>query len=201
MFRKANLFSALLLGTLFIGGGFFMGYVRDQDIRVMREQIQHQKMVKSSPLFSTTQQQRKGVIKEIWFSQEEGDRLHHRICSDTSLLTLVPQGNKLDLIEKLSNITCWMQDKLYNGPQGEGSFQQARLLKAQEGFYKYSSQEFMAQSVDLSLYRLEGTELPFQSVHVNPFLKGVAKDVSFSVSGKTSQFKAQQFKAELRSVP
>ena len=176
-----------------------MGKVQEKDIHLAREQHQHKKMAKSTPLFSTTEQHRKGVIKEIWFSQEEGDRLHHRICSDTSLLTIVPDGNKLDLIEKLNNITCWMQDKLYTETGKATPFQQARFLKAQEGFYKYSTQEFMAQSVDLSLYRLEGIELPLQSVKIKPFLKGIAKDVSFSVSGKTSQFKAQQFKAELNS--
>ena len=92
-----------------------------------------------------------------------------------------------------------MQDKIYTDPQGGALYEQVRLLKAAEGLYKYSSQEFTAQSVDLSLYRLKGNQLPIQSINALPFLKGIAKNVSFSVSGKNSQFKAQEFKAELNS--
>ena len=46
---------------------------------------------------STTQQQRKGVVKEIWFTQEDNSRLHYRIFSESSLLTFTikPEGKEI----------------------------------------------------------------------------------------------------------
>lgn len=75
--------------------------------------------------------------------------------------------------------------------------QQIRFLAAEDGLYRYTTQEFLAQSVALSLYRLEGHNLPKETVTVKPFLKGIADDVSFAVSGKNPQFQAKHFKAEL----
>ena len=66
-------------------------------------------------------------------------------------------------------------------------------------FTAYASQEFLAQSVALSLYRLGGHELPKEML-AKPFLKGIAEDVSFAVSGKSPQFKAKHFKAELNTL-
>jgi hypothetical protein len=200
MFAKVTLFSSLFLSLLVIVWGLTFATVREQDIQCMKQTIEDQKAAKSSTALSTTQQWRKGVKKEIWFSQEDRSRLHHRICSETSTLTIVPEGNHLDFIERLENITCWMQDKLMAPSMTAPSSQQLRFLRANEGFYHYSSQEFLAQSVDLSLYKLEGHQLPAGLPKVRPFLKGIAKDVAFAVSGKTSQFKAEQFKAEFSTL-
>ena len=94
MFRKATLFFGILLGLLCLVWGICIGAVRSHDVQAMKQQIQNQKMAKSATLFSATEQKRKGVVKEIWFSQENNERLHHRICSDSSVLMIVPQGNK-----------------------------------------------------------------------------------------------------------
>ncbi len=200
MFAKATRFSSLFLGLLVVAWGLTFATVGERDVQLMKQTIENQKVAKSTTALSTTQQWRKGVKKEIWFSQEDRSRLHHRICSETSTLTIVPEGNRLDFIERLENISCWMQDKLIAPSMTTHSSQQLRFLKANEGFYHYSSQEFLAQSVDLSLYKLEGDQLPERLPKIKPFLKGVAKDVTFAVSGKTSQFKAEQFKAEFSTL-
>jgi hypothetical protein len=198
MFRRVTIFSLLLLGVATLFWGYSLFYVRAQDIADIKQKIREQEVTTSKSVFSTTQQQRTGVVKEIWFSQEDDSRLHYRIFSESSLLTIKPEGKSFDLIEKLEKIRCWMQDKLYEPGNGTGPMQQVRFLAAEEGLYRYASQEFLAQTVALSLFRLGGHELPNDSMLLKPFLKGIAQDVSFAVSGKSPQFKAKHFKAELR---
>ena len=180
--------------------GFSIIRIRPSDIAAIQQKIQNQKSISSKNVFSTTQQQRKGVVKEIWFTQEDNSRLHYRIFSESSLLTIKPEGKNFDLIEKLEKIKCWMQDKLYDPTATAGPTQQIRFLAAQEGLYRYTTQEFLAQSVDLSLYRLSGHDLPKEMSTLKPFLKGIAEDVSFGISGKSPQFKATHFKAQLNTV-
>ncbi len=200
MFRTASTYSLLLLGILVFLGGSALVRVKPSDIISIKEKITQQEQASSNSLFTTTQQQRKGVVKEIWFTQEDNSRLHYRIFSESSLLTIKPEGKSFDLIERLEKIKCWMQDKLYEPTAGMSPMQQIRFLAAEEGIYRYTSQEFLAQSVALSLYKLGGHELPTGTLATKPFLKGIAEDVSFAVSGKTPQFNAKHFKAELNTL-
>ena len=86
-----------------------------------------------------------------------------------------------------------MQEKLST----EGTeMQQVRYFEARNGIYQHLSQEFLAHSVALSLYRLPGHTLPLKTIHSTAFLKGIAKDVSFSISGKTQNL-TTDFKASL----
>lgn len=200
MFRRATTFSLLLLGIVTLFWGFSLVRVRSSDIASIRKKIKEEKNASSTQLFSTTQQQRKGVVKEIWFTQEDNSRLHYRIFSESSLLTIKPEGKSFDFIEKLEKIKCWMQDKLYDPAVAAGPMQQIRFLAAEEGLYRYTSQEFLAQSVALSLYRVGGHDLPKEMTGTKPFLKGIAEDVSFAISGKNPQFKAKHFNAELNTL-
>ncbi len=197
MFRQARLLCLLLFGICAALWGLWIAGVRAEDIASIQKKIEEEKEANPKTLFSTTQQQRKGVVKEIWFTQDDGARLHYRIFSESSLLTLKPDGKGLDLVEKLEKIQCWMQDKIYPSPQGAGVMQQIRFLVAEEGLYRYNYQEFLAHTVALSLYRMAGSELPEKIKAEKPFLKGIADDVSFAVSGKNPQFQAKHFKAEL----
>lgn len=194
------MFGLLFLGIFTLLWGYFLFRVRSEDIACIKQKIAEQELATSKSIFSTTQQERQGVVKEIFFSQEDHSRLHYRIFSESSLLTIKPEGKSFDLIEKLEKIKCWMQDKLYEPSPGGGPMQQIRFLAAEEGLYRYTSQEFLAQTVALSLYRLGGHELPKETLSSQPFLKGIAEDVSFAVSGKNPQFKARHFKAELSSL-
>jgi hypothetical protein len=199
MFHRTTLVYLLLLGIFSLLWGFSLARIRSSDIALIKQAIKGQGEANKN-VFSTTDQQRKGVVKEIWFSQEDKTRLHYRIRSESSLLTIQPKGKGLDLIEKLQNIQCWMQDKLYDPSATAGPMQQLRFLAAEEGLYRYTSQEFLAQSVTLSLFRLNGHDLPKETLAAQPFLKGVAKDVSFGISGKSPQFQAKHFKAELSAL-
>lgn len=142
-------------------------------------------------------QNRSGVRKDLWLSQQDRTRLHYRIDSQSSVLTLLPIDDKMDIIENLQQIKCWMQDKLY--AQGSVPMQQMRFFEADHGIYQYSSQRFAANSVALSLFRLPGFALPTSVDPKTAFLRGIAQDVSFSIAGKTTQFQAERFKATLQS--
>lgn len=196
MFRRMTILSLFTLSILTLVWGLCLFRVRPSDLQAASATQNQELSTSDKSLFSTTQQRRTGVVKEIWFTQEDNSRLHYRIFSESSLLTMNPKEKSFDVVEKLEKIKCWMQDKLYDPSSATGAAQQIRFLVAEEGLYRYTAQEFLAQSVALSLFRLAGHELPTEMT-AKPFLKGIAEDVSFAVSGKNPQFKAKHFKAEL----
>src|ERR1043165_6492822 len=169
MFRRVTMLFSLLLGILALLWGYSLVHIRSEDVARMKKKITEHKQSTSTTIFTTSHQQRKGVVKEIWFSQEDNSRLHYRIFSESSLLTIRPEASSFDLVEKLEKIKCWMQDKLYEPTEGAGPMQQIRFLAAEEGLYRYASQEFIAQTVALSLYRLGGHELPHEMIMSQPF--------------------------------
>lgn len=188
--------SGLGVAALIAFGAVKLSLVTQSDVAKYKRLVEQYKQMANQSLSDSATQTREGVRKEIWFSQEDKSRLHYRIESDSSVLTLAPSGGKFDLIENLSNIRCWMQEKLYE--TGASQMQQVRFLQASEGIYRYSQQQFLANSVALSLFRLPGHELITPLSTREAFLKGNARDISFSVSGKTPQFEAHQFTASLR---
>lgn len=196
MFRKTKLISLAVL-CLVVGFWIFQFCaVRASDYRTYKSFLEkHELASSSSSVSSSTHQKRYGVRKDIWFAGEDNARLHYRIESDSSILTLLPGKKKLDIIENLEKMRCWMQDKLLYADSNP--IQQMRYFEADHGSYQYTTAQFVAQSVALSLYRLPGHELPLSYDNKSAFLRGIAEDVSFSVSGKTPQFQAQNFKAIL----
>jgi len=199
MFERATYISLI---SLFIAAVLWLAYfvrVSSSDYDAYKISMQKQELAASAaPTGTTTNQQRQGVRKEIWFTQEDNSRLHYRIQSESSQLSLIPVDKKIELIEKLFKMKCWMQDKLYFTSEHSGPMQQMRFFEAEEGLYRYNIQQFLAQSVALSLFRLPGHNLPAAVNTESAFMKGLAQDVSFSVSGKNPQFQAKQFKATLR---
>ncbi len=167
--------------------------LRSSDVSRFNDMIR-ERDIASSEVPSQTNQHRKQVRKDIWFAHSDGSRLHYQIASAGSLLSLTPIGNKLDVVESLQGVKCWMQDKLSR--EGQGPMQQARLIEAETGLYRYTTQEFTANSVLLSLFKLPGHVLPLEPLESDePFLSGIAKDISVIFSGKTPQFQAENFEA------
>ena len=199
MFRSATLFSLVILTitSLFWIAQFCM--LRPKDLEEYAVMIQEKEVASSTKSnYPKTHQQRKGVRKDIWVSQEDQSRLQYRIDSMASVLTLIPKKGKFEVVENLENIKCWMQDKLYYASGNEDAMQQARYLEADRGEYRFNTQEFIAQKVGLSLFRIPGHTLPKQQFDMKKaYLKGVAQDVSFSLAGKIPHFHAQDFKASL----
>lgn len=193
MFKKKMI---LLLAVLTPAVAFWIyqiAVVKSADLENYNQRIRMREIA-SAKAPSQTDQHRKQVQKDIWFSQSDGSRLHYQIASTGSLLSLMPIGNKFDIVESLQGVKCWMQDKL---SREEGAqIQQARLIEAQTGQYRYTTQEFKANSVLLSLFKIPGHILPVEPLESDePFLSGIATDISVIFSGKTPQFQADNFEA------
>jgi hypothetical protein len=198
MFRSVTAFSIGACALALFAWAALFSVPRASDLAAYGAFMKEKTLASTSSHFaSATKQRRSGVRKDIWFAQEDNSRLHYRIESASSVLTLLPQDQKMDLVETLQEMRCWMQDKLYTGPHSE-PMQQMRYLEAAEGVYRYSTQQFLAQTVSLSLFRTPGHELSFNLHPRQAFLKGVGQDVSFVISGKVPQFQAQHFKASFQ---
>jgi len=197
-FRKTVLVASCSFCFLLIIWFLLFVVVYPSDLKKYKSFLDNSKISSSKQLSSTTNQKRQGVRKDIWFTQDDLSRLHYRIDSEYSMLTLVPEGSSWDVIEHLEKIKCWMQDKLYVVDANSPFMQQVRYFEADQGSYQFKLQQFDAKTVALSLFRLPGHTLTFAEDPKNAFLKGVAQDVSFSVAGKTPQFQAQHFKAFLK---
>lgn len=194
MIKRFQALCSLSLITLTLCWFLWLIPFSKTDITHFRDLILKKK--EQVPLLSTAEQQRTGITKELFIATPEG-RLHHRIISASSTLTLTPNKHKVDVVEQLHNITCWTQEKLYETAASQRKEQQVRKLTAKEGLYRYSSQQFTADSVDFFLYRLPGFELPQNPPATPPLLKGHAQTISLFMADNTPQFRANQFKAEL----
>ena len=197
MFRSFTKLSTLAIGILSVFVLTYITWVRKEDLSSYLRSKSEQEQIAKQPLFSTAKQNRKQVRKDIWFSQENLTRLQHRIDSSSSVLILQPTGRSIEVVEQLCGVHCWMQDKLYT--LSDTPMQQVRFIEAEEGIYRYRLQNFVANQVTLSLFRLPGSLLPTDLSKEHPFLKGNAKDITFTISGNTPQFQAQNFKATLKA--
>jgi len=193
MFKKTIFSYTFIIVGIIAGWLFFTLHVSQNDRKRFRELQQKGHAIAEASQSRSTQQNRAGVRKDFWIMQEDGVRLHDRIESASSTLTLTPVDDHMDIIEKLYQIRCSMQDKI-TLQEGQIS-QQVRYFNADTGLYQYSLGRFTAETVSLALYRLPGKDLPTTFAKKSPYLKGVAKDVSFAIGGKTSQFQAKHFKA------
>ncbi len=193
MFKKAIFSYTFFLVGVIAAWLFVTLHVSQKDIQKFQALKQKGQAIAAASHASATKQNRAGVRKDLWITQEGGRRLHNRIESASSVLTLTPIDDHLDIIEHLNQIQCSLQEKIIE-QDGKVS-QQVRYFDADSGIYQYSINSFTAQTVALSLYRLPGSDLPKTFDKKTPYLKGVAKDVSFAVAGKASQFQAKHFKA------
>ena len=197
MFKRALFISALCMAAISSIWLVKLVYLSTADRVKYEKLLERGRAIARATKGEQTHQSRGGVRKDLWLSQQDHSRLHYRIDSKSSVLTLLPIDDKVDIIENLQHLKCWMQDKLY--AQGDVVMQQMRFFEADQGIYQYSTQRFAANSVILSLFRVPGTVLPSSIDTSKAFLRGIAQDVSFSIAGKTTQFQAQKFKATLTS--
>lgn len=196
MLSKRYLQALILLFAVAAIWCFGVAVPQKKDLENYKAFLQKSVKVSSSKSAKATDQRRESVRKDIWFAEEDYSRLHYRIDSRASTLTLIPNDDKLDIIESLEGIQCWMQDKFYS--TGANPMQQVRYFEADRGTYQYTTQQFLAKSVALSLFRVPGQNLPTKLDPKTAFLQGIAQDVSFSVAGKMTAFQADRFKATLK---
>ena len=196
MQRKTVVFSLCFLTAAFILVVARLCLVTSSDIASYKKRAAAYKAIAKESISKTATQKRQGVSKDIFFTQEDGTRLQYKIQSSASQLNLVPSGSKIDVVEQLSDIECWLQEKLFSN--AGTSSQQIRYLKAESGLYSLSRQQFLAGKVKVSLFRKPGINLVLPSNNAEAFLSGSAHDVVFTVSGKEPHFEAHDFEATLQ---
>jgi len=197
LFKKKMILSTFVLLPL-IGLWFSQTVVMRKGDIAAYQKMTKEKKIASSSAPAPTNQQRKSVQKDIWFSQDPSFRLHYKIRSERSLLTLIPVENRFEVVENLEGIKCFMQDKLLYTSDTEKPMQQFRYFEAEDGIYRFSTQEFKANDVTISLFRTPGHNLPNKPIEEeDAYLHGVAHDISFFFGGKTPQFQAKEFNATM----
>ncbi|MEM8728068.1 MAG: hypothetical protein AAGE99_05110 [Chlamydiota bacterium] len=196
MITRATIFASLFL-TLFTSALIFGAFYFSKDLKsvekVLTEEIRMAKEGETSP----DKQLRSRVSKDLWFSENGATRLHYHIESPRSILTPIPDGNRLDLVEQMFGMKCYFQEKIDNK---EGIVtQQIRYLESEEGIYRYTDHYFDAHSVSLALYRLPGETLTTDLDAKEAYLEGIAEGVTLSLAGETPDFHAEKFKAHIRA--
>ncbi|NRA89996.1 MAG: hypothetical protein HRU43_02550 [Simkaniaceae bacterium] len=195
MIKKTTLIAFFIL-TLFTGGvmyqAFYSSKYRESIEDLLTQEISMPEHEEKYP----NKQMRKGVEKDLWIYDNSNARLHHHVESPRSILTAIPHGNRVELIEQMIGMKCYFQEKLEveDGKQ----IQQVRYLESGEGTYHYTDHYFDAQSVFLALFRLPGSELSMRTDINEAYLKGVAEKVSLSFSDGSPNFQAEKFKAQIR---
>lgn len=197
MFKRSALYVKVGFALLLVFSLFHVSVVRKSDLKKYARLLKkYETNATTRSLPTAAHQTRQQVSKEIWFTQEDKSRLQYRIFGKTSLLTLEPNGKKILVLENLHDLKCFMQDKLYFAAQKQ-PMQQMRFWEADRGIYRYTNQQLVAEDVNISIFRLPDHALPKTCDPTVAFLNGIANNVSFSITGKTPQFKANQFKATL----
>lgn len=196
MLRRVTLTSTLVVALFALVWLFQFAVPRPSDYTLVQELLNEEKNP-SHERRNVAHQQRKGIRKEIWITSEDGNRLHDIIESNTSTLTLVPRKHKVDIVEHLGKTHVWMQDKLYTGENGS-PMQQMRQFSADIGTYHFRTHAFTSNRSTLSFFRLPGHALTQNLDDEDAYLKGNAKDLSFSLDGKQMRFEADTFHARLR---
>jgi hypothetical protein len=178
--------------------------------------------LKMSPY--TAKQQRKGMQKDILFTQGE-DRLQLSLTSEKSTLVLDWQENGMQIIEKMQNVKCVMQEELFyvlddgrevikqaNGKlilrHGKPSDPLAWVNSDTDGLKPmqhlrcmeasdatYYYKSDLVVAEQVSIYRFT---LPghklIASPEGKPTMLGNAKNAEFSLAGKELNFTAQNLK-------
>lgn len=184
MFRS-DIVRAVLFLVLFTGGWFFyLG--KSPSSPPSKEEIP---LDRSS---SVSDQIRSGIRKDLWITQENGERLHHIIESDLSRIRFVKNENSSEIAEQLCTVRCRIEEK----PAYQGDpLRRVRVLSADKGTYRYRDGSFFAKDVLISLYKVPKDRIAFDLQSYRPFLRGNAESIQFSPSEGKPGFTAFRFKA------
>jgi len=195
LIKRATIFASLFL-VLFTSGVIFEAFYSSKDVKSIEETLTEEICMPKHEEKYPNKQMRSGVSKDLWISEKGTTRLHHHIESPRSILTAIPHGNRIELVEQMIGMKCYFQERI-DDEEGE-VIQNIRYLQSEEGTYRYTDHYFDAHSVFLALYRLPGETLITHLDTKDAYLKGIAEEVSLTFSGGTPDFHAEKFKAQIR---
>lgn len=121
---------------------------------------------------SKTRQDKTNVRKELW-NPYGGKRLHTRLISDSSRLTLARSEGKEEVVEEMQNVFLLTQEEL------KDNFQTLRIVIAKEATYFFKDERVVAERVKLFRFKLPGEILPEEFPTEKPLMEGEAKWVEF----------------------
>jgi hypothetical protein len=145
MFKKAVFSYTFMLVGIVAAWLFLTLHISSKDLMRFKELKKKGQAIASTSKSSSATQNRAGVRKDLWITQEGGKRLHNKIESASSILTLTPIDDHMEIIENLHQIRCSMQDKIIN--ENGKITQQVRYFDANSGLYQYSISRFSAETV------------------------------------------------------
>jgi hypothetical protein len=192
MIQRSVFFSCLLTIISLFALGFFLFFPTSSDKEEYEKILEKRKRSLSTgglPL-EAIHQMRDDVQKDIW-TMNEKERLHFRIVSEHSDLSLHRTGKSITVSENLQNIRCWIQEKILPAENQ----QIIRFFYAQEGLYQYPSHSFSSPHLFLSFFQIPGQDLPDDIFSYSPYLQGLADQVSFQFTEKIPGFEASRLRA------
>lgn len=138
-------------------------------------------------------QKRSEVSKDLHLAKN-GQRLHLHLEGEEADLHLEKDGDQVVIIERLSPVTCALQERLYP----EISQQSVVWFDAAQAQLNYRNHELFAENVELKRFLIPGTTLPHAIPGTVPMMEGFAKTMNLSVEGKDPIMTAAYFKGSMQ---
>ena len=134
---------------------------------------------------------RKNVQKDLYLVDDNNRRHFRLFCNETEIF-LIPNKNSLMLQEKLTNLKCWIQDKIL-----EQSYE-VKYFEAKTGKYTFPSHSFFANNVDILFFHQNINKKFSEIDEKEAYMSGFAKDINFTLSEKKPIFNANDFQATFK---
>ena len=142
-----------------------------------------------------TQQTRHQVSKQILYKQDQ-HRSQSRLVSEYSELLLSQKGHRSELVERFSDLSFTMQEKLFYALEAEEMQPRQFLhhLKAKEAIYSYRTGKLDADHVEFTRYHFTGHLWPPSLEAATLLMGGNAQHIQLMLS-EAPIFRAQGFQA------
>ncbi|MBB65680.1 MAG: hypothetical protein CMO81_11525 [Waddliaceae bacterium] len=227
MLRTTLVVTTTVLLFLSLAMGYQLSRTSDADYKLYEKltvSSNPEKAISDETIVS--HQSRQAPEKNIWFSKQH-QRLHFRLYAENSELVYSRNYDLTEVVEKLENVHCYMQEELFyvneegkdfiiqpNGRllqrnsspdqekvwldidhPGLRAMQRIRFLQADQAFYYYKTNRFIAESVHLQRYLLEGHNLTEALDRSQMVMDGKAEQVEFTLEDKDVNFRAKRLNA------
>lgn len=217
VFLKATLFSicCLVLGGLLLT--WQLGIISEKDLQAYRELASHSNLsINSKEDPYSAKQERYKIVKEFYLEGDRKEKRLVRLKSKTSSLFYEQKDSGKEIVEKLSDVLCVMQEDTYALlPDGRKAYKQAngqfmaqneiceppfdlrqdiQRIRCSHAIYHYQTQVLDAENVIVERYSLPGEFFPDNFENLEPFFLSTAKNAVFSFKNGIT-FHAQNLEA------
>lgn len=217
VFLRATLFSifCLCFGGLLLA--WQLGIISEKDLLAYQELASHSNLsINSKENPYSAKQERYKIVKEFYLEGDRKEKRLVRLKSKTSSLFYEQKAGGKEIVEKMSDVLCVMQEDAYallsDGrkayKQANGQFlvqneiceppfnlrQDIQRIRCSHAIYHYQTQVLDAENVIVERYSLPGEYLPNDFEQLEPFFLSTAKNAVFSFKNGIT-FNAQNLEA------